>query len=166
MPSGMLFSSYIMKYAKRAAGGRSPAFFEKQMIFSKYFTSISKCDITVISRYDTSKRDKGVPMDKHIERVYVPMTETAFYILFSLQEERHGYGIGQRIQELTEGRIAIGAGTMYGTLSKMEKDGLIRFTTEKEKRKYYLITDLGREVLELEKERIRHLYRIVQEDQA
>ncbi len=105
-------------------------------------------------------------MDKHIERVYVPMTESAFYILLSLQTERHGYGIGQRIQELTDGKLTIGAGTMYGTLSKMEKDGLIRFTEEKEKRKYYLITDLGTEVLNLEKERIRHLYKVVQEDET
>jgi DNA-binding PadR family transcriptional regulator len=47
---------------------------------------------------------------------------------------------------------------MYGTLSKMEKDGLIVFTREKEKRKYYRITPLGQEVLDREKERIRHLY--------
>lgn len=41
-------------------------------------------------------------------------------------------------------------GTMYGSLSKMEKDGLIRFLREEEKRKIYEITDLGREVLDLE----------------
>ncbi len=105
-------------------------------------------------------------MDKHIERVYVPMTESAFYILFSLQVERHGYGIGQRIQELTEGKLVIGAGTMYGTLGKMEKDGLIVFTKEMDKRKYYRITELGREVLELEKNRICHLYKVVKEDQS
>lgn len=104
-------------------------------------------------------------MDKHIERVYVPMTESAFYILLSLQIERHGYGIGQRVQELTEGNLVIGAGTMYGTLRKMEKDGLIAFTREKEKRKYYLITELGREVLKLEKKRICRLYKAVEEDQ-
>lgn len=92
------------------------------------------------------------------------MTESAFYILMSLQNERHGYGIGQRVKELTDGHLNIGPGTMYGTLSKMEKDGLIAFTREKEKRKYYIITPLGKEVLNKEKERIRHLFHVVEED--
>lgn len=103
-------------------------------------------------------------MDSHIERIYVPMTESAFYILLSLRNERHGYGIGQRVKELTDGHLNIGPGTMYGTLSKMEKDGLIVFTREKEKRKYYIITPLGKEVLNKEKERIRHLFHVVEED--
>ncbi|MGI6216923.1 MAG: PadR family transcriptional regulator [Coriobacteriales bacterium] len=103
-------------------------------------------------------------MDSRIERIYVPMTESAFFILLSLQEERHGYGIGQRVKELTDGHLTIGPGTMYGTLSKMEKDGLIEFTKEKEKRKYYKITPLGLEVLNREKERIRYLYQVVEED--
>ncbi|MCD7737213.1 MAG: PadR family transcriptional regulator [Lachnospiraceae bacterium] len=105
-------------------------------------------------------------MDKRIQRIYVPMTESAFYILLSLQTERHGYGIGQRVKELTEGELVIGPGTMYGTLGKMEKDGLIEFTRECEKRKYYRITALGSEILELEKERIRHLYRVIEEDEV
>ena len=105
-------------------------------------------------------------MDKRIQRIYAPMTESAFYILFSLQTESHGYGIGQRIKELTRGRLIIGPGTMYGTLSKMEADGLIRFTREWEKKKLYGITPLGREVLELEKERIRELYKTIEEEKV
>jgi DNA-binding PadR family transcriptional regulator len=103
-------------------------------------------------------------MDSRIERIYVPMTESAFFILLSLQEERHGYGIGKRVEELTEGRLTIGPGTMYGTLSKMEKDGLIEFTRSMDKRKYYRITPLGQEVLDREKERIRYLYQAVERD--
>ena len=64
-------------------------------------------------------------MDAHIKKVYVPMTETGFYILLSLQEEMHGYSIIQKVNELTGGDIIISPGTMYGSLSKMEKDGLI-----------------------------------------
>ena len=48
---------------------------------------------------------------------------------------------------------------MYGTLSKMEKDGLIAFEREEEKRKLYRITALGREILDLEIKRIERLYR-------
>ena len=60
---------------------------------------------------------------------------------------------------MTGGSVTISAGTMYGSLSKMEKDGLIRFIREEEKRKLYQITDLGREILRVEIGRIERLYR-------
>ena len=102
-------------------------------------------------------------MDAHIRKVYVPMTETAFYILLCLKTPNHGYGIVQTVGRLTDGAIKLAPGTMYGSLSKMEKDALIRFLREEEKRKIYEITDLGREVLQTEIARIERLYRIAQE---
>ena len=94
----------------------------------------------------------------------MPMTETGFYILFCLQQERHGYSITQKVKELTEGQLSISPGTMYGTLAKMEKDGLITFVREEEKRKLYSITELGRQILELEIQRIERLYRNSKEE--
>ncbi|VTT10898.1 PadR family transcriptional regulator [Streptococcus oralis] len=99
-----------------------------------------------------------------IRRVYLPMTETGFYILFCLQQQRHGYSISQKVKEMTDSQVSISPGTMYGTLSKMEKDGLISFVREEEKRKIYQITDLGRKVLEIELKRIERLYRNSQEE--
>ena len=99
-------------------------------------------------------------MDQHIKKVYVPMTETAFYILLCLREPNHGYGIVQTVEKLTGGAIRLAPGTMYGSLSKMEKDGVIRFIREEDKRKIYKITDLGEEVLALEIKRIERLYKI------
>ena len=64
---------------------------------------------------------------------------------------------------ITDNEVILGPGTMYGSLSKMEKDGLIQFVCEEDKRKIYQITDLGTEVLELEWKRIRRLYRNAQE---
>ena len=92
------------------------------------------------------------------------MTETAFYILFCLQKPNHGYGVGQLVEKLSGGEIRLAPGTMYGSLSKMEKDGVIRFVREEEKRKIYEITDLGREILKLEIDRISRLYNITKED--
>ena len=57
-------------------------------------------------------------MDGKIERVYVPMTETGFYILYCLQTPQHGYGIARQVEWMTNGELAIGAGTMYGTLDR------------------------------------------------
>ena len=97
-------------------------------------------------------------MDAHTRKVYVPMTETGFYILFCLQKPNHGYGIVQMVEKLTNSEIRLAPGTMYGSLSKMEKDGLIRFVNEINKRKIYEITELGKEVLDLELKRIKRLY--------
>lgn len=91
------------------------------------------------------------------------MTETAFYILLCLKKPNHGYGIVQTVECLTDGAIRLAPGTMYGSLSKMEKDGLIQFIREEEKRKIYQITDLGLEVLQIELNRIERLYRIAHE---
>ena len=102
-------------------------------------------------------------MDAKIKRVYVPMTETGFYILFCLQNEMHGYSITQKVREMTDGEVEIGPGTMYGSLGKMEKDGLISFVREEEKRKIYAITETGREVLDLEISRIKRLYKNITE---
>ena len=103
-------------------------------------------------------------LTEKLRRVYVPMTETGFYILFCFQKERHGYSITQKVKELTEGQLSISPGTMYGTLAKMEKDGLIVFVREEEKRKLYSITELGRQILELEIQRIERLYRNSKEE--
>lgn len=97
-------------------------------------------------------------MDTHIKKVYVPMTETAFYILLCLREEMHGYSIVQKVENMTKGEIRLSPGTMYGSLSKMEKDSIISFVREEDKRKIYIITDLGKEVLNLEMKRIDRLY--------
>ena len=75
----------------------------------------------------------------------------------------HGYNIGLRVKNMTNGELTISPGTMYGTLSKMEKDGLIQFVKEEDKRKIYSITQLGREVLDIEFQRIERLYRNMKE---
>ena len=97
-------------------------------------------------------------MEDRIKRVYIPMTETGFYILYCLQEEMHGYNIVQRVMAMTGNEIKISPGTLYGSLSKMESDGLIRFVKEEEKRKIYALTALGRDILNAELQRIERLY--------
>jgi DNA-binding PadR family transcriptional regulator len=86
------------------------------------------------------------------------MSETMFYILLSLREERHGYGIMQHVKELTKGRIALGAGTVYQSLKKLETDGLIKSTEEKDRRIMYIITPIGGQILLEEAKRIREIY--------
>ncbi len=93
---------------------------------------------------------------------YIPMTETMFYILLSLREERHGYAIMQHVRRLTEERLILGAGTVYSSLGKLEGDGLIEAVKNDGRRKTYLITSEGLQILRREAVRIRELYRNVE----
>ncbi len=88
---------------------------------------------------------------------YIPMTETMFFILGALREEQHGYGIMQYVARLTNDRITLGAGTIYSSISKLEKDGLIVQTKEENRQKKYLITEEGKTILEEEVHRILEL---------
>ncbi len=94
---------------------------------------------------------------------YIPMSETMFYILFSLKQERHGYAIMQHVRELTKGRFVLGAGTVYSSLGKLESDGLIKSVREEERRKIYAITPLGSDILHEEIARITELYNNIKE---
>lgn len=93
-----------------------------------------------------------------IRRRFIPMSETMLYILLSLREERHGYGVMQHVRELTSGRIVLGAGTIYQSLQKLEADGLICPTREVERKKLYRITDVGEQILVEEARRIREIH--------
>ncbi|ART78520.1 PadR family transcriptional regulator [Sutcliffiella horikoshii] len=86
------------------------------------------------------------------------MTETAFYILLSLTEPRHGYGIIKHVEEISSGRIRLGSGTIYGTLTKMQKDGVITVFADAERKTVYEITDSGKELITAEIERLKELH--------
>ena len=84
-------------------------------------------------------------------------------LLYSLTEERHGYGIMQHVHEIPHGRINLGSGTVYTMLYKMENDGLIGTVREQDRRKVYQITKDGRKVLQAEAGRLRQLVDIAAE---
>ena len=86
-----------------------------------------------------------------------PMTEAMYYILLSLLKPGHGYGMMQRIRELSGGRLEMGPGTLYGVLSRMNREGLITLTGEDGRRKNYAITPAGREALLAEYNRLKLL---------
>lgn len=101
-------------------------------------------------------------MTAHTDKVinkYVPMSETAFYILLSLfKQPQHGYGIVKYVEVITSGRLKLGSGTVYGTITKMLKDHLIVVYANEERKKTYEITELGEMVIQCEIDRIKELY--------
>ena len=91
---------------------------------------------------------------------YLPMSEPSFLLLSTLVDNLHGYGVMQRVAEMTGGRVNLGAGTVYTILYKMENDGLIKVVQEIDRRKIYKITSIGMEVLKAEANRLIELSRI------
>lgn len=94
-------------------------------------------------------------MDKNL-----PLTEALFYILLAVRKPNHGYGITQEVEELTNGRVTLGPGTLYGAIqSLVKKDWIAIYSedTESRKKKEYLITESGKAVFEAERKRLNEL---------
>ena len=91
-----------------------------------------------------------------------PLTESLFYILLSVRKPNHGYGIIQEVEKLTDKRVVLGPGTLYGAIQTMTEKGWIKIyseETDSRKKKEYLITDLGKTVFAEEKQRLTELLR-------
>ena len=87
------------------------------------------------------------------------LTEAVYYILLSLLEPRHGYGIMQNAESLSNGRVKLAAGTLYGALNTLlDKGWITALPGEKNSRKKeYVITETGRETLRQELTRLEEL---------
>ncbi len=83
------------------------------------------------------------------------LTEPMYYILLALTEECCGVDIMEKVRVISKGRVKVGPGTLYAMLSKFEENGVIRKTSEEGRRKSYIITDRGNEMLWDEYERLR-----------
>lgn len=75
------------------------------------------------------------------------LTEPMYYILMSLLEERCGVDIMEAVDKISKGRVNVGPGTLYALLGKFEKESMIRETEVQGRKRSYIITDKGREIL-------------------
>lgn len=89
----------------------------------------------------------------------IPLTETAFLVLLCMVRPNHGYGVLQEVEKLTNGRIIFGPGTLYGAINNLEKKKWIELVNDdkKNRKKIYIISEIGRSVLELELQRMNQL---------
>ena len=116
-------------------------------------TDISSTDILII--YQTTIYQEAIGMVKE-----APLTEAVYYILLALRTPNHGYGIIQDVLEMTDGRVNLGPGTLYGAINSLLEKGWIKlYSEEKEsrKKKSYIITSLGVEAFKREVERLNEL---------
>jgi len=89
----------------------------------------------------------------------IALTEAVYYILLSLYTPLHGYGIMQNIMKISDGRVNLAAGTLYGALTTLqEKEWILALEDdENSRKKTYEITDLGKVVVEAEIKRLEEL---------
>jgi DNA-binding PadR family transcriptional regulator len=96
---------------------------------------------------------------------YLPLPTATLHILLALREgEKHGYAIMREAEEMSDGTLKLGPGTLYGSIKRMLADGLIEETDERpdpelddQRRRYYRLTGLGERVSVAEVERLRAL---------
>ena len=97
----------------------------------------------------------------------LPLTPAVFHILLALADgEKHGYAIMQEVETLTDGKIRLGPGTLYGSIKRLLAGGLIEESDERpdpelddERRRYYRLTDFGQRIASAEAERLFLLVR-------
>jgi len=78
---------------------------------------------------------------------YLPLTESTYYIMLTLVKPLHGYAVMQKIEEISNGTVKVGPGTLYGAFTSLEKEELIVKVKEEERRKSYVLTPKGKKVL-------------------
>ncbi len=104
----------------------------------------------------------------------IPLTPAVFHILLALADgEKHGYAIMKEVESVTDGAVRMGPGTLYGSIKRMLKAGMIRESDERPdpelddaRRRYYELTGYGRRVLEAEAQRLAQAVRVARRKNA
>ena len=100
---------------------------------------------------------------------FLPLKTQWFHILLALAaEDQHGYGIMQEVLERTGGKVRLWPATLYGSIKRLIEEGLIEESDERPapelddaRRRYYRLTQLGRDVPDTERERLEELVRLM-----
>ncbi len=92
---------------------------------------------------------------------WLPLTPALFYVLVALaDEDKHGYAIIKDVEALTDGRVRLSSGTLYGIVKRLLDDGLVvesrRKAGDDERRRRYRLTPFGRDVALAETARLEH----------
>ena len=111
-------------------------------------------------------------MPKKSPESLLPLTPAVLHILLVLADgERHGYAIAQEVEEISDGQVRMGPGTLYGSILRMTESELIEeVTTQRrdegvERRRYYRQTPFGKRVLTLELARLSAVMNVARRKQ-
>jgi DNA-binding PadR family transcriptional regulator len=88
----------------------------------------------------------------------MPLTEAVYYILLVLHTPMHGYGIMQLVKEMSNERVTLGPGTLYGALKTLQEKGWIELIkSDEDRKKEYVINELGKQAIKNEVNRLEEL---------
>ncbi len=127
--------------------------------------------VTVIYRlWMYGDEDPDMTRDDTLEDL-LPLTPAVFHVLVALADgPRHGYAIAREVDDLSDGRVVMGPGTLYGSLQRMQGAGLIEEADNPgddglhaERRRYYRMTPLGSAALRVESERLLRAANVARE---
>ena len=112
----------------------------------------------------------SVDYDQQLEKI-LPLSPTSVHVLVAMADgPKHGYAIAQDVEQLSDGRIVMGPGTLYGSLQRMTASGLIEEAENPgenglhaQRRRYYRMTPVGSAALRAESERLMHAAHVAQE---
>ena len=101
----------------------------------------------------------------HIASEHLPLTPALFHVLLALADgEKHGYAILKEVSHRTNGKVKLSAGTLYGIIRRLDESGMIseiavrpEVGLDDERRRYYKLTDLGRQVAVAEAARLEEM---------
>lgn len=90
---------------------------------------------------------------------YEPLTEAVYYLLLAFKTPLHGYGAMQYVEEISQNRVKLGPGTLYGAIKTLVGKAWIELVpaTKNTRRKEYVLTEIGEEVLQAEMKRLEEL---------
>lgn len=102
---------------------------------------------------------------KHIAAEHLPLTPSLFHVLLALADgEKHGYAILKEVAQRTNGKVKLSAGTLYGIIKRLDESGMIseiaarpEVGLDDERRRYYKLTELGRQVAMAEAARLEEM---------
>jgi DNA-binding PadR family transcriptional regulator len=107
---------------------------------------------------------KGVDVtpERDSNETYGPLTPAMFHVLLALAgDDLHGYAILKEVELRTEGKVKLSTGTLYGIIKRLLADGLVTelrsrpaHEQDDERRRYYRLTNAGRQVATTEAERM------------
>lgn len=86
-----------------------------------------------------------------------PMTEAMYYVLLALSKPAHGYQLMTDIREISGGRLEMGPGTLYGVLTRLLKENLLKIKQDDGRRKTYELTEQGKASLKAEYQRLKRM---------
>lgn len=91
----------------------------------------------------------------------LPLTESTYLVLLSLTTPMHGYAVMQNVERISEGRVSVGPGTLYGALKTMlHKQWICELPGDEPRRKRYALTQEGKNILKFEIGRLGQLARL------